>query len=50
MGKVDLDRDGDVWIADIENHMGTAPVSLRASEWDDAGNSIKQEVKTLGLK
>ncbi|WP_176545085.1 hypothetical protein [Bacillus sp. AFS041924] len=51
MVKVDLDRDGYAWKADIENSMGATSVSLRTSAWYDAGKSIKQEViKVFGLK
>jgi len=49
--KVDLDRERDGWEAKIENRKKADSVSLRASAWDDAGNSIKQEViKAFGLK
>ncbi|PEC50993.1 peptidase [Bacillus sp. AFS096315] len=49
--KVELVSEGDGWTARIENRKGATSVSLRASAWDDAGNSIKQEIiKAYGLK
>lgn len=42
--KVGLVSEGEGWTANIENRKGATSVSLRASAWDDAGNSIKQEV------
>ncbi|MEH7504635.1 S8 family serine peptidase [Neobacillus drentensis] len=50
--KVELVRDGNGWTADITHPKNPGSyVSLRASAWDDAGNSISQEViKAYGLK
>lgn len=48
--KVDLNAEGNGWSADVENRKGASSVSLRASAWDDQGNSIKQDViKAFGL-
>jgi subtilisin family serine protease len=50
--KTELQKDGEGWTADIKhpNKPGSY-VSLRASAWDDAGNSITQEViKAYGLR
>ncbi|MFF3023730.1 S8 family serine peptidase [Gottfriedia sp. NPDC057948] len=49
--QTNLNREGEDWVADIKlpnNPGGSA--SLRASAWDDVGNSIKQDViKAFGL-
>ena len=50
--EAELFKEGMGWTADIKhpNKPGSF-VSLRASAWDDAGNSITQEViKAYGLK
>ncbi|WP_235822055.1 S8 family serine peptidase [Gottfriedia luciferensis] len=48
--KVDLNAEGNGWSADVENRKGASSVSLRASAWDEQGNSIKQDViKAFGL-
>ena len=48
---VDLNREKDSWKARIENRKNASSVSLRASAWDDAGNSINQDIiKAFGLK
>lgn len=47
---VNLNREKDGWKARIENRKKATSVSLRASSWDDAGNSINQDViKAFGL-
>ncbi|MEE6449259.1 S8 family serine peptidase [Gottfriedia acidiceleris] len=50
--QTNLTREGEDWFADLKlpNNPGGS-VSLRASAWDDVGNSIKQDViKAFGLK
>jgi hypothetical protein len=51
-GKVDLAADGNGWTATIKHpNKSGSNVSLRASAWDDKGNSIKQEIiKAYGLR
>ncbi len=50
--KVKLVREGNGWTADIKNPSKPGSfVSLRASAWDDAGNTITQDViKAYGLR